>query len=158
MKKYKYLVGVVSLFVFFSSCDENRVYEKNIDFTSYEWKYEDAKVFEIDIADAAPKTIFVNFRHTYFFETRNVLLNLEVKFPNDSILKMPVDILLSEPNGMWHSECSGDICDFKFPIEAFTNYSFADTGKYIFTLTQDMRVNPLKNVMAVGLRVENQTK
>lgn len=158
MIKYKYLVAFVSIMILFISCDKNRVFEENKDFDGFRWDYADAKVFEVAIEDAAPKSVFINFRHTYFFETRNVRLNMEVKFPNDSIAKLPINILLSEPNGMWHSECSGDICDFKFPVEAFTNYSFADTGKYTFTLTQDMRVNPLPNVMAVGLRVENLNK
>lgn len=158
MIKFKFFIAVLSMSLFFISCDENRVYEQNEDFTLHEWKYEDVKVFDVAIDDTTPKTVFVNFRHTYFFSNRNVLMNLEVKFPNDSIYKTPLNILLSEPNGMWHSECSGDICDFKYPIKEFTNYSFPEVGTYIFSLTQDMRVNPLPNVMAVGLRVENLKK
>lgn len=155
MIKYKSFLAVLGISLFLISCDENRVYEKNEDFSMYQWEYEDVKTFDVVLEDITPKTVFVNFRHTYFFGSRNVLMNLEVKFPNDSIHKTPLNILLSEPNGMWHSECSGDICDFKYPIKEFTNYTFPEVGTYVFSLTQDMRVNPLPNVMAVGLRVEN---
>lgn len=141
-----------------SSCDENRVYEKNIDFESYEWTYEDVQSFEVEILDSKAKSVFVNFRHTYFFGARNVILNLEVKTPKDSIFELPLNILLSEPNGMWYSECSGDICDFKYPVQTLTDYSFQDTGIYTFALAQNMRVNPLPNVMGVGIRVENTNK
>lgn len=155
MIQSRFLVAIVAVLVLLSSCDKNRVYEKNIDFEGYKWTYEDKKTFEVEIADSELKTVFVNFRHTYFFEARNVILNLEVKTPKDSVFELPLNILLSEPNGMWYSECSGDICDIKYPIKEFTNYSFPDTGVYTFTLAQNMRVNPLANVMAVGLRLEN---
>lgn len=154
MIKSRLFPVLFSLFFILSACDESRVFEKNIDFEGYKWTYENKATFDVEIADNDLKTVFINFRHTYFFNTRNVILDLEVKTPADSVYTIPVDILLSEPNGMWHSECSGDICDFKFPIKEFTNYSFADTGNYKFTLTQNMRVNPLANVMGVGLRIE----
>lgn len=154
MKKFGFSILFLGL-LFLTSCDENRVYEKNEDIYLFEWDYEDKKVFEIEILDKLPKTIFVNFRHTYFFEARNVILDLEIRTPKDSIYQIPINMLLSEPNGKWYGECSGDICDIKTPINEFTNYSFLDTGKYTFTLVQNMRVNPLPNVMSVGIRVEN---
>lgn len=155
MIKSGFSLALFCLLILVSSCDENRVYEKNEDIYMFEWDYNDKKTFEAEITDSKPKTVLVNFRHTYFFGARNVILDLTVKTPKDSIFEIPVNILLSEPNGRWYGECSGDICDIKFPIKKLTNYSFSDTGKYTFTLAQNMRVNPLPHAMGVGLRIEN---
>ena len=36
------------------------------------------------------------------------------------------------------------------------DYSFPDTGIYTFTVEQNMRDNPLKNVVDVGIKVVKQ--
>lgn len=137
------------------SCDENRVFEENIDFLNAEWTYENEITFQVSLTDQTPKNAFINFRHSYFFSKRNVILDLSVKNPKGEINKKSINIPLSEPNGMWYGDCSGDICTIQFPIKEYANHSFIDTGLYEFTISQDMRINPLPNVMAVGLRIEN---
>lgn len=142
--------------LFFISCDKNRIFEKYIDFENSEWSYENNASFEVSIKDTASKKLFINFRHTYFFKTRNVLLKMHVEDPKGKKETIHLNIPLSEPNGKWYADCSGDICSIQKEIE----YAFTDTGKYLFWLEQDMRVNPLTNVLSVGLRVEktNQPK
>ena len=74
MIKLRLFAAVFGFLFLMSSCDENRVYEKNIDFTAYQWDYEDKKTFDVEIVDTELKTVFVNFRHTHFFATKNVIL------------------------------------------------------------------------------------
>ena len=142
-------------FFSFTSCDKNRVFEENQDIAEFEWTYDDSLSFNISIYDNSPKNLYINFRHSQSFPKRNLRLNMEVKFPNGELKKHAVNVLLTEPNGMWFGKCSGDICAVPFPIKEYTNYSFKDSGIYEFTLSQDMRINPLPEIMSVGLRLEN---
>ncbi len=141
---------ILFFIVFFISCDKNRVFEKYIDLKNAEWSYDNKVLFEIPIEDTTSKKIFLNFRHNYFFKTRNVLLILHAENPKGEKETIHLNIPLSEPNGKWYADCSGDVCNLQKEIE----YSFSDTGTYVFWLEQDMRVNPLANVLSVGLRVE----
>lgn len=156
----KYIQSVLLFFFFvsFISCDYDRVFEENKDLSNFEWNYEDTVRFSVSVQDQTPKNVFVNFRHTQSFPKRNVRLNMEVKSPNGELKKHAINVLLSEPNGMWFGKCSGDVCSIQFPIKEYTNYSFKDSGIYEFTLTQDMRMSPLPETMAVGLRLENATE
>jgi len=155
MNLMKFFFPLFTLFILTSSCDKNRIYEKNIDIANYEWTYENAIKFEAEIIDANPKNLFINIRHTHFFEARNIILKLEIESANKEKLEQTINIPLSEPNGMWYGECFGDICDIQFPLKDYTSYSFPNMGKYTFTISQDMRIDPLPNVMSVGLRIEN---
>lgn len=149
MKSLKFLTAILIITLF--SCDNNRVFEKNTDFKLFEWEHDSEVVFNFKIEDEKPKNVLVNFRHTSVFLSRNVLLSLKITNPKNETEKIDINIPLSEPNGMWFGDCSGNICDIQFPI----NYTFIDTGNYIFSFTQNMRENPLSNIMSIGLRIEN---
>ena len=151
--KIKSLIVLVLVF-FLASCDKTRVYEKNIDLDRYQWKYDDKVSFDFVLDDVNSKKVFLNFRHAELFAYRNVIIKLEIINPKGEKENLDLNIALSEPNGMWFGDCSGDICDLKYPI----NYTFKDTGKYVFSFEQNMRENPLKHVMSIGLRVENTEK
>lgn len=149
MKKM-HLIYIVFSLILLSACDSHRVYDKNIDFVSSEWFYKNTEKFEVKIDNLSPKNIFINFRHSSFFMARNVLMKLSITKVNGESETININMPLSEPNGVWYGDCNGDICFVQHPID----YIFQDTGIYIFEFTQNMRVNPLKEVLSVGLRVE----
>lgn len=148
------LVGIL----LFSSCDEQRVYEKNTDFESAEWSSTDTLRFEVAILDTAKKNVYVNIRHQFDFAWRNVWLNLSIQFPNDSIYTTALNIPLSQPDGQWYGDCTGDVCLVQLPLQSMTNYSFPDTGTYVFSLNHEMREDPLKATLSAGIRIENTIK
>lgn len=149
---------LLCLLLSLNACDTNRVYEKNEDIDQQEWLSTDSLYFDFEISDDAPKNVYLNFRHRFGFNWRNVWINLKMQLPNDSIYVMPVNIPLSQPDGQWYGDCSGDVCLMQYPLEDFTSYSFADTGIYHITLYHDMREDPLLEVLSVGLRVEEFVK
>ena len=139
----------------FSSCDQARVYEKNTDFKSNEWLSSDTLSFELELKDTEPKNIYVNIRHQFEFAWRNVWVNLEVQFPNDSTYSMALNVPLSQPDGQWYGDCTGDVCLLQLPLNSFTNYSFPETGSYVFKLNHEMREDPLQAILSAGIRIEN---
>lgn len=155
MIKHQIAYGLVlSFLLVMSACDSNRVFEKNDDIPQQEWLSSDSLYFDIHIADKAPKNVYLNFRHRFGFNWRNVWINMKMQLPNDSVFVTPVNIPLSQPDGQWYGDCSGDICLMKYPLPDFSSYSFTDTGTYHFTLYHDMREDPLLEVLSVGMRVE----
>ncbi len=143
------------LFFALTSCDKQVIYEKNTDLENAQWQLEDTLVFETKILDTKAKNLYLNFRHDFDFNWRNIWLDLSIKFPNDSTYTFPVNIPLSQPNGEWFGESSGNLYLIQFPIEAYRNYSFSDTGNYVFSINHQMRELPLQHALSAGIRIEN---
>lgn len=136
-----------------SSCDKNRVFEKNTDIDNYQWGYLDTISFEFEIQNSSVGyNVFSNVRHTFYYNWSNIWLNWELISPDSSFVKDVTNIPLAKPSGDWFGSCSGDICNYQYPI--IENFIFPDTGKYQFNVVQEMRENPLPNIMSIGLRIE----
>lgn len=157
MPKFPSYIVLIILAAFLHACDEHRVFEENQDFKSQEWISSDTIEFSTLIEDSGSKNLYINVRHRFNFNWRNVWLNLAITFPNDSLYITPINIPLSQPDGQWFGDCSGDICALQFPLSAYSNYTFPDTGNYTFNISHDMREDPLLNVMSIGMRIENYT-
>lgn len=152
-----WMITIFALFIF-SSCDKATVFEQNTDLKHFEWTYDNIISYAVEINDLEPKNVFINFRHTHFFGFRNVRLKLKFVSPSAKETLTNINIPLSEPNGRWYGDCYGDICDIQYLIPKFEHYIFNETGTYTFSIIQDMRDNPLKNVMSSGLRIEKANK
>jgi hypothetical protein len=55
-------------------------------------------------------------------------------------------------NSEYYSDCAGDYCDLETLIKE--NFKFKETGKYTFKISHDEKVNPIPNVMQVGLIID----
>jgi gliding motility-associated lipoprotein GldH len=154
MFKIIHIAFLLSLIIL-SSCDSARVFEKNIDFDDNEWLSSDTLRFELKLTDADPKNIYVNIRHEFDFAWRNVWLDFNILFPNDSVYASAINIPLSQPDGQWYGACTGNICLLQLPLKSLTNVSFAENGSYVFSLRHEMREDPLKSILSAGIRIEN---
>ena len=157
MNKVSLNTVFILLILCFVSCDENRVYEKNMDFKSQQWPSMDTLSFTAHIEDETPLNLYVNVRHRFNYNWRNLWINLGITFPNDSLYETAINIQLSQPDGQWFGDCNGDVCLLKYPLSNYSNYAFADTGFYTFHLNHEMREDPLLEIMSAGIRIENYT-
>ncbi|MCB9226365.1 MAG: gliding motility lipoprotein GldH [Chitinophagales bacterium] len=146
---------IFAVVIFLFSCNEGSLYEKNMDIEKGLWQITDTLKFEPKIQDNLPKNLYVNIRHTSAFNWRNLWLNLQIVFPNDSVVNEKINIQLSQPNGQWYGKCSGDVCLIQIPVENYEQYSFTDTGVYTFALSHEMRENPLENILSMGIKIED---
>lgn len=143
-------------YIMLTGCDGNFVYEVNKPLKDEAWSYENVQTFEAEIKDTAVHyNIYVNLRHSFHFDWRNVWVNIETTFPDGNKVSKRVNLLLSEADGKWFGECTGDNCDIQIPIQE--NAIFPQQGIYKFSIVQDMRVNPLVNIRSVGMKVEKYT-
>ena len=147
------LLLVCTITLGLSSCDKARLFEENQQISNNSWDYKDAKTFTTEISDTSQNyNLYVNVRHSFQFEWRNVWVNIKTIFPDGKSFDKRVNLVLSEPDGHWYGDCLGDNCDLQVSIQ--NNAFFPQKGKYTFIITQDMRVNPLPFVKSVGMRIE----
>jgi len=152
------LLTVVCGLLTFSSCNPNRIYDKNIDIEKYTWDINNKLAYEVDIKDTNQiYRISVNVRHTNFFQFNNMWIMVYTTFPDGKILSKRVELPLADKDGKWHGDCLGDICDINVTIQekAFFN----QLGKHHFVFEQimrnkDLNIDNLPCIMAMGLRLD----
>ena len=146
-------VCIVLALVLFQSCDQNRIFEEYKKIPSAGWSYENQCHFDLSIEDTAQRyDVYIKLRHHFAFEWRNIWVKVATTYPDSSVQESSVNLPLSEADGHWFGRCTGDVCDISILIQR--NAIFPAKGKYIFTISQDMRQNPLKNIIDVGFRIE----
>jgi len=142
------------IILFFTACEKNRIYEKNITIEEYRWDSKAVVSYKIDIIDTSVLyNIYINVRHADLYPFQNIWLVIGTQYPDGTEASRRVEIMLANDEGKWYGEGLGDIWDYRTLIQE--NAIFTQQGVYVFTLEQNMRQDPLPGIMAVGLRIEN---
>lgn len=138
-------------------CDRNKVFEESYAIEKYVWEEADTLTFEVNITDTTKLyNLYITLSHTFFYQKSNLWIKVFTTFPNGDELSKRVELPLADKNGKWYGDCLGDICDIKVPIQR--NAFFESIGTYRFRFQQNMRINPLTQIMEVGFRVEKTGK
>lgn len=147
------IVGFLMLIVAIQSCDSRQVLDENKEINNFNWKYDQPQKFEVNISDTVSHyNLYVNIRHSFYFDWRNIYVKIKTTLPNDTTFERRVNLPLSEAEGKWYGNCIGENCTLKIPIQS--NAKLPMKGKYTFEISQDMRINPLPKIKAVGMRIE----
>jgi gliding motility-associated lipoprotein GldH len=146
-------VGILLVVALLQSCDSSQLIDENREINNYNWSYIDTQKFEIDVTDTVSKyNLYVNVRHSFYFDWRNIYVKINTTLPNDTSFVRRVNLPLSEADGKWFGNCFGENCSVQIPIQKGAKLPMK--GKYKFEIVQDMRENPLHKIKAIGLRVE----
>jgi len=137
----------------FYSCDSNRIFESNENIDNGDWSYEDTLVFKTNMEDTISRyNVFLNIRHTKDYEYANLWLKIITTFPNGEIVNTPVDLPIADADGRWYGSGSGSVLSTKLLIQE--NAIFPNKGEYKWEMVQNMRINPISEIMDVGLTIE----
>ena len=156
--KSGWLLAAVTMMLLSTSCDENRVYEKNVDFPNQRWAVDSIPSFEFEISDASkPYNIYWNVRNTVAYPYRNLYLTYYIEDTAGRRLTTDLhNMVLFEPQtGKPYGSGLGDI--FSHQFMALPNFKFDRAGVYRIRLEQYMRTDTLPEVVSVGTRVEDAT-
>lgn len=152
-----FVVVLMASFVLMG-CDENRIYERNVDFSERHWAVSNRPEFEFDVNDTGYRyNIYCNIRNAVSYPYSRLFLHYElIDSSGKSLEKKLVSAnLFDQKTGEPYGESGiGDIYDQRIPL--LSNYTFATAGKYKVRLEQYMRTDTLQGVLAVGVRVEKQ--
>jgi gliding motility-associated lipoprotein GldH len=146
---------VFCLFIFLCSCDNKRIYEKNIAVTDAVWNIDEKPSFEVDVKDTISKqSFYINLRNSGAYPYSNIFLFIETLFPDSSISKDTVECFLADASGKWLGKGSSNIWDNQILFKK--GVVFPKSGVYKFTFQHGMRTDELKEILDVGLRIEKE--
>lgn len=138
-------------------CDQSRVYEQNTDFNDRYWIVNEKPEFEFTIDKPADKyTLYGNIRNSISYPYARIFFNYTLHDSTGAAIERKLvgqHLFDSKTGKPFGNSGLGDIYDHRF--ELLKNYQFKHRGKYKITFEQQMRVDTLRGILAVGLRVEN---
>ena len=136
-----------------ASCGQVEVFEKNTPIPGYKWASNFAATGSFQISDTVSAyTISIVLRHTDRYDFNNIWMNVGLQTPGDSLFFQKVDLSLGSDAAGWEGTGTNDIWEVRKPLAL--NKRFKKKGEYQFKIFHIMRVDPLPDVMSVGLRVE----
>jgi gliding motility-associated lipoprotein GldH len=138
---------------FFSSCDTKAIFDKTIKIPDYNWDMNNVIKLDAEIKDTINShDIYINVRHASGYQFSNLFLFLTTKTPKGETALDTVELTLADARGKWLGKGMGDIWDNQVLFKK--NFRFPEAGTWHFELEQAMRINPLPQIMDVGMRIE----
>ncbi|HSI90576.1 MAG TPA: gliding motility lipoprotein GldH [Adhaeribacter sp.] len=157
MKKSVFLSCLLVSVLALSSCDQNRVYEKNNDLENNNWAIANIQEFSFEVKDVSKKyDIYFNVRNALFYEYYNLYLKHTLTDSAGEVISTNLHemYLMDKTTGRPLGDGAGDIFDHQ--VLALKDQRFSQPGTYTLKLQQYMRQDPLPGIMAIGVRVESQ--
>jgi gliding motility-associated lipoprotein GldH len=153
-KRYVVIAILILSCAGLSSCLDNvTVTDFNQAISKRTWSYVNKVRVPVTISDKANRyNIYINLRHTGDYKYSNIFLLIHTRGPRGKTVTERKEFTLAYPDGQWLGKGSGNLYSYQLPLKA--DYSFPDTGKYLFEIEQNMRDNPLREITDVGLRIE----
>jgi gliding motility-associated lipoprotein GldH len=149
-------VAILAL-CFFQGCLPAPYYQKEEAIPQNAWKYSFKPTFTFEISDtvAAYQPYFI-IQHTQAYPYSNIWMWVYIKTPGDTVAKKErVNVILAEQNGQWLGRGMGEIWEQRLRLN-LGNTSFNRKGEYKISFEQNMRVNPLPEILHVGIRLEKE--
>ncbi|NOT74619.1 MAG: gliding motility lipoprotein GldH [Cyclobacteriaceae bacterium] len=158
MKK-SFLFSLLLLLVL-GSCDSNRLYEDNVEFSDRSWKVIEEPRFEFIIPDTTSQyNIYYNVRNSLEYPYARIFVTYHLYDSTGKELsrKLINNDLFDQKTGKPFGDSGlGDLFDHQFPILQKNKFNYK--GKFSIKLDQLMRQDTLKGVIAIGVRVEKVSK
>ena len=153
---YRNIIFILFFYCLLAGCLPSSYYQKEVAVPGSDWDYNYKPVFSFDITDttAAYRTFFL-IQHTQAYPFSNLWLLVYIKKPGDSVAQRErLNIPLAEANGKWLGRSVGEIWEQRLQMDLGDSVVFNKKGTYQISLEQNMRINPLPEILHVGLRVE----
>ena len=158
INKYKFqlLLFSAACCLFFSSCTQIELFEKNTVIPNYKWQQNFIATGDFVITDTVSAYgIYLVLRHTDAYQYNNIWLNIGLQPPGDSMRIQKVNLTLGDDANGWEGAGMNDIWEVRELLNGQPR-RFKLAGKYSFNISQIMRDNPLLHIMSVGLRLEKK--
>lgn len=156
--RIKIICFLLVIVCFFQGCLPAPYYQKEEAIPQNAWKYSFRPAFTFEIKDTtAHYQPYFIIRHTQAYPYSNIWMWIYIKTPADSLEKRErVNVILAEPNGQWMGRGMGEIWEERLKLILGDEVKFNRKGEYKISFEQNMRINPLPEILHVGLRIEKE--
>ena len=146
------LLFIASLY--FLSCQSNNLFEKRATIPNMKWQRSAPVIGDIQINDTlAGYNVYICLRHTDAYAYNNIWVHIDMTGQHDTILSERREIILGSDALGWEGTGMNDIWDMRKKINHMP-VKFKKTGNYHFSVSHEMRENPLQGIMSAGIRLE----
>ncbi len=136
----------------FSSCDQNRIYEKNVRIPDASWDLNNILEFETEINDLSLLyNFYINIRNTTDYKYSNIYFFINTTFPSGEVAHDTLECLLADYKGKWLGKGFGKIKESHILFKS--SFRFPQTGLYKFEVEEAMREDTLKGITDIGIRI-----
>lgn len=142
--------------LFFTGCDDNRVFEQIADLDDAQWLVSEKPEFEFVIDNSgAQYNLYCNIRNSVSYPYSRFFFTYYLEDSTGTEIKraLMTEYLFDAKTGKPFGKSGiGDLYDHRFLL--VKNHQFKGKGKYRVKFEQFMRMDTLPGILAVGLRVE----
>ena len=139
----------------FASCGSDRFYEANQDIGEQGWRETQVLEFKLDIPDASqPYSIFYTVRYSNNYPNYNLYVKDYISDTTGKIILeklQGMDLFKPTTGAPFGSGFGGN---YDYMILGVPEFKFPHNGQYTFKVKQYMRQDPLKGIVAFGIRLE----
>lgn len=156
-RKLDFKLSLISLLMVLAlvSCDSNRVFEEHIPLKDGTWNVKNKLQFDAGITDLLSRyNVYLNVRNGQEYPYSNLFLFMFTTSPDGTIARDTVELTLADYDGRWLGSGMSSVKFSRFLFKK--GVQFQQAGTYRFTLEQAMRVDELKGIHDIGIRVEKQ--
>ena len=153
LKIYKTSAYLLLAGIILSSCDPDRVFEKNIVVENNSWLTTEQVCFNVEITDTISlNNFYINIRHTTDYKYSNIFLFLNIEFPDGNNSHDTIELTLADIDGRWFGKGMGKIKESRILLNK--GIVFPEAGNYSFCFEQAMREEELSGIEDIGIRIE----
>jgi gliding motility-associated lipoprotein GldH len=141
--------------VAFSACHNHRHFEQNTTIPDGSWAAHNNIPFTVVIDDTVSLyDFYVNIRNDVNYPYSNLYLFLKTTFPDKSVARDTIECMLASYDGRWLGSGMGSVRYSKFLFQQGVRLRKA--GTYTFEFEHAMRIDPLKGIRDLGIRIDKQ--
>ena len=150
------IVIITSIFLL-QSCNNNIVFTDSAAMTGKTWQLANIPSFQIPVDDTVnSNNILFTLRTGSSYPFRNIYLFVTTNSPDGKSMTDTLQYKLADEKGNWYGKGFGDIHELNLPYKS--NVYFPLKGMYQIKIQHGMRIEDLKGVYDIGLRIEKISK
>jgi len=151
---YLGITALLAVFVLMdSSCKDNAFFDGSKPITDNAWSFKDKKDNYVRIRDVSKSyDLLLNLRITTNYKYSNIFLLLHIFEPGQKKSTRRLEFKLADQKGEWLGSGSGSTFSYQIPFAR--DVRFAKAGVYNFQFEQNMREEPLRDVVDCGIRIQ----
>lgn len=144
-----FILGILLL----SACQQTMVFDQNLAMPERQWHWKEKAHFKVPVDDTTQwYALYVNTRVTGDYPYSNMWVVIQGVSPTGDTSSARVELTLFQPDGTPLGLERGTVWEYRLP--AIAQMDFTETGDWMFTVEQNMRVHTLPGVLDIGLSLE----